>query len=149
MYIRWLILFIWELERYHIQNIVVDFGYESEENYCSYETLSSTKLYVKPSDHEQRKTRKYRTDISRRENTAYNSETDSYTCAAGKPIIYDYDKHSKSKTGLELTTSVYSCKDCADCLPKEKCNRARSKKPLEDQNKAIYVSERFPLNGKR
>ena len=138
-----LIPFMWELDRYHIRNIVVDSGYESEENYCYFETLSLTKLYVKPSDHEQRKQRKYRTDISRRENMAYDPKTDIYTCAAGKPITYDYDKHSKTKTGLEITTSVYSCKDCAGCPLKEQCIRAGSKKPLEERNKVIYVSKRF------
>ena len=138
-----LIPFMWELDRYHIRNIVVDSGYESEENYCFFETLSGTKLYVKPSDHEQKKTRKYRTDISRRENMAYDPKTDSYTCVAGKQLTYDYDKYSKTKTGLEITTSVYSCKGCSGCPLKEKCIRAGSKKPLAERNKVIYVSKRF------
>jgi len=46
------------LSRYDIQNVVVDSGYESEENYCYFETLSGARLYVKPSDHEQRKQRR-------------------------------------------------------------------------------------------
>ena len=37
-------------------------------------------LFVKPSNHETRKQKKYRTDISRRENMAYCPETDTYTC---------------------------------------------------------------------
>ena len=131
------------LSRYAVRNVVVDSGFESEENYCFFETLPDTRLYVKPSDHEQRKQKKYRTDISRRENMAYDEATDSYTCAARKPLTYDYDKHSKTKTGFETTTSVYSCKDCAGCPLKEKCIRAGSKKPLEERNKVIYVSKRF------
>lgn len=138
-----LIPFMWKLAPYRIQNIVVDSGYESEENYCFFETLSGTKLYVKPSDHEQKQTRKYKTDISRRENMIYEAETDSYTCAAGKPITYDYDKKSRSKSGFEITTSVYSCKECAGCPLKEKCIRAGSRKPLEERSKVIYVSKRF------
>ena len=47
------------------------------------------KLYVKPSNHEQRTTRKYRTDISRRESMAYDAEADTYTCASGKTITFD------------------------------------------------------------
>ena len=43
-----------------------------------------------------------------------------------------------------METSVYSCKDCAGCLLKEKCIRAcGSKKPLAERNKVIYVSKRF------
>ena len=53
-----LIPFMSYLSRYDIQNVVVDSGYESEENYCYFETLSGARLYVKPSDHEQRKQRR-------------------------------------------------------------------------------------------
>jgi len=98
---------------------------------------------VKPSNHEAKKKKKYRTDISRRENMAYDPESDTYTCAAGKPIRYDHDKHSKSAGGLSITTSVYVCDRCKGCPLKEKCIRAGSKKPLEERSKVIYVSKRF------
>lgn len=136
-----LIPFMETIKQYPIRNVVADSGYESEENYCYFETLPETELYVKPTDHEQKKSRKYRTDISRRENMAYDKETDSYTCAAGKALTFDYDK--ASKTGFLTTTSVYSCKECAGCPLKEKCIRAKSKQPLEERNKVVYVSKRF------
>ena len=140
-----LIPFMEYLKRYEkIRNVVADSGYESEENYCYFETERRLSLYVKPSNHEQKKKRKYRTDISRRESMPYNAEMDSYTCAAGKQITFDYDKKSKSKSGFVTTTSVYSCKECAGCPMKEKCIRAGgSKKPLEERNKVVYVSKRF------
>ena len=84
-----LIPFAEYLKRYGIKNICVDSGYESEENYCWFEGNGELKLYVKPSNHEQKKTRKYRTDISRRENMVYDAETDTYTCANGKKITFD------------------------------------------------------------
>ena len=139
-----LIPFMEYLERYKIRNVVVDSGYESEENYCYFETRRRMSLYVKPSNHEQKKKKKYRTDISRRENMTYNVDTDSYTCAAGKQLTFDYDKKSRSQSGYVTTTSVYSCKECAGCPLKEKCIRAGgSKKPLEERNKVVYVSKRF------
>jgi hypothetical protein len=139
-----LIPFMGYLGQYNIKNVVADSGYESEENYCFFEALPDTKLYVKPSNHEQKKTRKYRTDISRRENMAYDAGTDSYTCASGKQLTFDYDKNSKSKSGFQTTTSVYSCKGCAGCPLKEKCIRSGgSKKSLEERSKVIYVSKRF------
>jgi transposase len=139
-----LIPFMDYLGRYDIKNVVADSGYESEENYCFFEALPNTKLYVKPSNHEQKKKRKYRTDISRRENMAYDEGTDSYTCAAGNQIMFDYDKKSKSKSGFVTTTAVYSCKACTGCPLKEKCIKAGgSKKPLEERNKVLYVSKRF------
>ena len=81
-----LIPFTEYLKQYEIKQICADSGYESEENYCYFEELKDIALFVKPSNHEQRKTKKYRTDISRRENMAYNAETDTYTCANGKAI---------------------------------------------------------------
>ena len=139
-----LIPFTEYLKRYAIKNICVDSGYESEENYCYFESIKSILLFVKPSNHEQRKTKKYRTDIGRRENMVYDVETDTYTCANGKAITFDGLKKNKSQNGFELETSVYSCKDCSDCPLKEKCIRVcGSKKTLEERSKVIYVSKRF------
>ena len=129
--------------KHHPGRVVVDSGYESEDNYCWFEELKDCELFVKPSNHEARKKRKYRTDISRRENMAYDPQSDTYTCAAGKPIHYAYDKHSKSANGLKITTSVYVCDHCKGCPLKEKCIRARSSKPIEERSKVIYVSRRF------
>ena len=131
-----LVPFMEYLKQYPIKRVCVDAGYESEENYCYFEENKSTKLYVKPSNHEQKKTKKYRTDISRRENMSYDAEKDAYTCAKRKLITYDFTKKSKSQSGFETETAVYSCKDCAGCPLKEKCIRAcGSRKPLEERNK--------------
>ena len=127
-----------------IGKTVVDSGYESEENYCWFEQHPEMELYVKPSNHEIMKTKKYRTDISRRENMKYDPEADAYTCACGKQIKASYEKHSRSASGLELTTTVYECADCDGCPMKEKCIRScGSKKPLEERHKVLYVSKRF------
>ena len=127
-----------------IEKTTVDSGYESEENYCWFEEHQGMELYVKPSNHEIMKTKKYRTDISRRENMKYDPEADAYTCACGKQIKASYEKHSRSASGLELTTTVYECADCDGCPMKEKCIRScGSKKPLEERHKVLYVSKRF------
>lgn len=109
-----------DYEGYDIEKDVVDSGYESEENYCCFKEDPITELFVKPSNHE---TKKYRTDISRRENTTYDPEGDTYTCAEGKLIRAFYEKHSKSASGLDLTMTVYECSDCEGCMMK-KCIRA-------------------------
>ena len=133
-----------DYESNDIGKVVVDSGYESEENYCWFENDPVTELFVKPSNHEIKKAKKYRTDISRRENMAYDPETDTYTCANGKLIRSSYEKHSKSASGLALTTTVYECSDCDGCQLKEKCIRScGSKKTLEERHKVLYVSKRF------
>ena len=131
-------------EGHVLQKVVVDSGYESEENYCWFEEHPETELYVKPSNHEVKKTKKYRTDISRRENMIYDPEADTYTCANGKLLRASYEKHSKSASGLDLTTTVYECGECDGCPLKEKYIRScGSKKPLDERHKVLYVSKRF------
>lgn len=138
-----LIPFAGYLSRYRILRYTVDAGYESEENYSHFEGLEA-ELYVKPTNHEQKKKKKYRTDISRRENMAYNAEQDSYTCANGKAITFDYVKKQKTSTDYVTEVSVYSCKDCAGCPLKEKCIRAGgSKKSLAERSKVLNVSKKF------
>ena len=128
----------------NIGSVVVDSGYESEENYCWFEAHPETELYVKPSNHEAVKHRKYRTDISRRENMAYDAQADAYTCANGKLLQRTREKKTHTASGLEIATSVYECNECDGCPLKEKCIRAcGSKKPLEERYKVIYVSKRF------
>lgn len=128
----------------NIGSVVVDSGYESEENYCWFEAHPETELYVKPSNHEAAKHRKYRTDISRRENMAYDAQTDTYTCANGKLLQKTQEKKTHTASWLEITTSVYECGECDGCPLKEKCIRAcGSKKSLEERHKVIYVSKRF------
>lgn len=128
----------------NIGSVVVDSGYESEENYCWFEAHPETELYVKPSNHEAVKHRKYRTDISRRENMAYDAQTDAYTCANGKLLQRTQEKKTHTASGLEIATSVYECNECDGCPLKEKCIRVcGSKKPLKERHKVIYVSKRF------
>ena len=79
--------------------------------------------YVKPSNHEARKHKKYRTDISRRENMFYDEEANTYTCANGKLLKETREKKTHSASGLEITTSIYECSECAGCPLKEKCIR--------------------------
>ena len=63
-------------------NIVADTGYESEENY-SYIEEHGQFAYIKPSNYEISKTRKYQADISNRENMVYDEEKDCYRCSQG------------------------------------------------------------------
>ena len=128
----------------NIENVVVDSGYESEENYCWFESHPETELYVKPNNHEAMKHKKYRTDISRRENMAYDAETNTYTCANGKLLQETQEKRTHTSWGMTLTTSIYECSECAGCPLKEKCIRGcGSKQPLEERHKVLHVSKRF------
>lgn len=139
-----LIPFMEKLKDYPVERVVVDAGYESEENYSYFEEYEQLSLFVKPSNYEQKKKRKYQTDIGRRENMPYDAETDSYTCAQGKTLAAIGTRKTKSSAGYPIETTVYECADCSGCPCKEKCIRkGTSKVSLEERTKRLNVSKKF------
>ena len=128
-----------------VKRVVVDSGYESEENYQYVDGSEQLSLFVKPSNHEQKKQRKYQTDIGRRENMPYNAEKDEYTCAQGKKLKAVSTATRKSETGYKREITIYECADCKGCPVKEKCIRQKKtdKTPLEERVKRLNVSKYF------
>jgi transposase len=128
--------------KYTYRNIVADSGYESEENYV-YLDENGQLAFIKPSNYEISKTRKYKTDISRKENMSYDKENDFYICSSGKKLVATGIKFSKSKTGYRSEKTCYTCEDCTQCPTKSKCIKGNSKKPLEERTKHLEVSKLF------
>ena len=121
---------------------VADAGFESEENYTWCEKQGLT-AFIKPANHHLAKTRKYKSDIDRRENMPYDAQSDSYLCHMGYSIQAAYEKKTKSKAGYSIVTTVYTCTKCTDCPHKSKCIKGASKKPLEERSKNLHVSKVF------
>ena len=141
-----LIPFLEKLCKKHpVKRVVVDSGYESEENYHYVDGSEQLSLFVKPSNHEQKKQRKYQTDIGRRENMQYDSEKDEYTCAQGKQLKAVSTKRRRSETGYIQEVTIYECADCKGCPVKEKCIRQKKtdKTPLGERVKRLNVSKYF------
>ena len=76
--------------------MVADAGYESEENYLFLEENGQLS-YIKPQNYEILKTRKYRQDIGRMENMAYNEQADCYYCKNGRMLTVQYEKKKKRR----------------------------------------------------
>lgn len=116
-------------------SVTADSGYESEEGY---EFLKGNGQipYIKPQTYEKWKKRSFKNDISKRENMAYDKETDIYTCHVGKHLNPVFVKTQKSKSGYKSEVTVYECEDCRGCPHKEKCTKAKG-------NKRLYVSKNF------
>lgn len=121
---------------------VADAGYESEENYTWCEN-NGQMAFIKPANHNQAKTKKYKSDIGKRENMPYDAQSDAYICHAGHEIKVAHEKRSKTKSGYVTVTTVYSCSDCDGCEHKAICIKGRSKTPLEERSKNLYVSKTF------
>ncbi|MCD8096740.1 MAG: transposase, partial [Lachnospiraceae bacterium] len=96
-----LIPFLTDAEKYlkfKYKNITADAGYESEENYLFLEANGQLS-YIKPANYEISKTRKYKNDIGKIENMAYDKDSDSYTCRNDKKLTVDHVRHRRSKNG--------------------------------------------------
>lgn len=125
------------------KKIIADSGYESEENYLYLEEHDQL-AFIKPSNYEISKTRKYKTDISRKENMSYDSAKDVYVCSSGKKLKVTGIKKSKSKTGYQSEKTCYTCEDCSGCQLKSKCIKGRNSKiPLEERTKHLEISKLF------
>ena len=141
-----LLPFLKDAERqleFKYRNIVCDAGYESEENYVKLEKNKQL-AYIKPQNYERSKTRKYKKDMSRHENMAYDPETDTYTCKNGKKLKAVDTKIRKSATKYESEKTVYLCEDCSDCPYKKDCIKGNNcKTPLEERTKKFEISKCF------
>ena len=123
------------------KEIVADAGYESEEAYVFLEK-NGQESYLKPQNYEISKTRKYRQDISRRENMEYDPVADEYTCSNGRKLKPIYDRHSRNRNGYVSTVTIYECESCRGCPHKEKCIHGNNcKTPMDERNKRLNVSK--------
>lgn len=125
------------------ENIVCDAGYESEENY-SYLEEAGKNAFIKPANYEISKTRKYRKDISSRENMAYDPEGDCYICSQGYTLSRTGMRIKKTRSGYVREISTYACSDCKGCPVKGDCIKGSHwKVPEEERCKKLEVSRKF------
>ncbi|WP_073386038.1 IS1182 family transposase [Butyrivibrio fibrisolvens] len=141
-----LIPFLKDMEEhlpFKYKNIVADAGYESEENYVFIENNDQTG-YIKPQNYELSKTRKFKKDISKRENMDYDSETDSYTCKNGKKLLAVSKRKQKTATDYQREVTIYECESCHECPFKKDCIKGNNcKTPFEDRKKVLSVSRKM------
>ena len=141
-----LLPFLKETEEYlafKYKKIIADAGYESEENYVFLDKNQQL-AFIKPSNYEKSKTRKYKNDIGRIENMNYDETNDSYLCKNGKHLLFAYIRHSKSNPGYIREKRIYQCSECKDCPYKTACIKGNNcKTPMEERNKILSVAKTF------
>ena len=119
------------------ERVIADAGYESEENYA-YLKENHQKVFIKPLNYEASKTRKYKAQLGKRENMAYDELTDTYTCANGRTLKPIEVKIRESQTGYRKEVTLYECENCQDCPLRSKCTKAK-----EGNHKRIEVSKKM------
>lgn len=141
-----LIPFLQSIQRhlkFKYKKVVADAGYESEENYV-YLKENEQLSFIKPSNYEISKTRKYQNDISRIENMKYDEAGDYYICRNNKKLTVSNVVKRKSKTGYRSEKTIYTCEDCCNCPNKSSCIKGNnSKTPLAERVKNLETSKLF------
>lgn len=94
------------------KNIIADAGYESEENYVYLEKQQYT-AFIKPQTYEISKKKKFKNNISKKENMYYDCENDQY-----------------------------KCEDCSTCIYKNKCTKANGNRQIHVSKKFINLRAR-------
>lgn len=112
------------------EETVADAGYESLENYLYLEQNGQI-CFIKPSNHDQKKTKKFKNQIGRIENMAYSHDDDCFICAQGRKLVLRREM-TELREGQFVTTVWYRCEDCTGCPCRAQCCRAKdSTKPKE------------------
>ena len=135
-----LIPFLHKLEMAHQQRyeeVTADAGYESLENYLYLESNGQVS-FIKPSNYEAQKTKKYRSQIGRIENMQYDKEEDCYICAEGRKL-YCRKVSTDVNNGTPITRAWYRCENCQNCPQREKC----CKKQDKEAPKEVIMKETF------
>ena len=122
------------------KQIIADAGYESEENY-TYLKENHQKGFIKPLNYETLKTRKYKAQLGKRENMAYDELNDTYTCANGRTLKPIEVKIRESQTGYRKEVTIYECETCQECPLRLKCTKAKegNSKRLEVSKKMLWL----------
>ena len=119
------------------EEVVTDAGYESLENYL-YLEQNGQMCFIKPTNYEQKKTKKFQKQVGRIENMKYDPEEDSFTCAQGRKLTLRRES-TEVKGGQFVSTAWYRCEDCGRCPHRAQCCRAKD----QDKPKELMLRKTF------
>ena len=125
----------WHRARY--EEVVADAGYESLENYLYLEQNGQT-CFIKPTNYDQKKSKKFQKQIGRVENMTYHREEDCFTCAQGRKLTLRRECMEVKDSRL-VSTARYQCEDCRGCPHRAQCCRAKD----PDKPKEIVLQKTF------
>lgn len=101
-----------------------------------YLTEHKQKSYIKPQNYEKSKSKKFKNDVSKRENMNYDTDGDFYICAYGRKLAPISYKYKTFKSSYFSKPTIYECESCKEYPYKNKCTKAKG-------NKKLQVSKEF------
>lgn len=132
--------FLHRVEQFHqarYKEVTADAGYESLDNYLYLDSSGQT-CFIKPANYEQKKSKKFRKQIGRIENMAYDPEEDCFTCSQGRRLPLRRES-TEEREGQFVTAAWYRCESCRGCPCRSQCCRAKDM----DKPKEIVLQKTF------
>lgn len=117
------------------KTVIADAGYGGEENYAYLESEQLEAL-VKYSTYHKEKSKKWKQDISKLDNWQYEETEDTWTCAAGRKLLFRYERKERTESGYVIRKRHYRSASCEGCPLKSACTKA-------DGNREISVSMKY------
>jgi len=108
------------------QNFGGDAGYGSEENYSELERRGIT-AYVKYPMWYQEESGELAKKRFRRENWAYDAQSDTYTCPNDRKLVFMEEKTIRSINGYDRMVRFYKCQSCEGCPFGTECKKDEEK----------------------
>ena len=133
-----LVPFLKTLQRQHgkkYASVAADAGYERLGNDLFLES-NGQMSFIRPANYEYQKSAKYKKQLGRMENMAYDADGDCYICANGRRLSLRKEC-TELQNGREVTTAYYRCEDCKGCPLREKCCQAKD----AEQPKGLRVNK--------
>ena len=126
-----------------LDEVTADSGYCSEKNLLHLKQ-NGIASYIKLQDHEKRKTRAWREDISRYYNmtTQIFEDEHYYICHDGRELRH-IRTESREQEGYTQTWEVYGCADCSGCGHKARCLYKYNAEKDSDRNKVMKINEQW------
>jgi len=121
------------------QTIMADSIFGTEENY---QLLESKEIdsYLKYPLYHKEKTRKFKTDLYRKENFAYDPFFDIYECPEKQPLVYTQtSKERNKKSGFTYYTRIYEASDCSLCPVRAACTKSNG------GNRTLHVNVQLDI----
>lgn len=133
-----------KLEQFHharYEEVIADAGYESLGNYLYLDSTGQI-CYIKPTNYEQRRSKKFRKQVGRVENMEYDQEEDCFICAQGRRLFLRREC-TEVQDGQLVSTAWYRCENCEGCPYRSQCCRAKNlTKPKEIVLKKTFWEKR-------
>ncbi len=126
-----------------LKEVTADSGYCSEKNLLFLKE-HDIESYIKLQDHEKRKTRAYKEDISKYYNMSYHVFEDEhyYVCYDGRELRH-IQTERKKQADYTQTFEVYACADCSGCIHKARCLYKYNPEKDADKNKLMKINEQW------